>query len=64
MRSKMGHTYKQHRVLFDDDYIPKKQIKSPKHSNNHKTGGLKVINRYGEEDLDESESTELIPSKH
>jgi hypothetical protein len=56
MRFKMGHTYKKHKVLFDDDYVPKKRDKSPKHSNNHKTGGLKVIN--------EKESTELIPSTY
>ena len=45
----MGKTYKK---FNDDDFSSQRSGKHPKHSNGRKTGGMKTLNSYVEEDYD------------
>jgi hypothetical protein len=44
----MGKTYKKH----IDEFSSERSGKVPKHSNGRKTGGMKTLNSYVEEDYD------------
>ncbi len=45
----MGHTYKNQRAKFDDEFTQKRKGKSPKHAMGHKTGGLKTLNSISDD---------------
>jgi hypothetical protein len=47
----MSHTHKNQRNKFDDDFKGKR--KHPNHANNHKTGGMKIINQNIFEEIEE-----------
>ena len=44
----MGKTYKK----YNDEFSSERSGKQPKHSNGRKTGGMKTLNSYVEEDYD------------
>jgi hypothetical protein len=46
----MGRTFNDNARRFDDDFSSGRSGKHHKHSNNRKTGGLKTLNSYVEED--------------
>lgn len=48
----MGKTYKKNVRLFDDEQNSGRSGKHAKHSNNRKSGGMKTLNSYVEEDYD------------
>lgn len=49
----MGNTYRKQSTKFDDDYRKDKGGKHHKHSNNRKSGGMRILNDYQEEDIDD-----------
>ena len=48
----MGKTFKKQRQFFDDEPTSGRSGKHAKHSNNRKSGGMKTLNSYVEEDYD------------
>ena len=48
----MGKTYKNQNHRYDDEKTSGRSGKHTKHSNNRKTGGMKTLNSYAEEDYD------------
>jgi hypothetical protein len=48
----MGKTYKKQTRQFDDEQTSGRSGKHAKHSNNKKSGGMKTLNSYVEEDID------------
>jgi hypothetical protein len=52
----MGKTYKKNLNKFDDEFTSKRSGKHAKHANGKKTGGMKTLNSYVEEDYDFDES--------
>ena len=48
----MGKTYKKNARLFDDEQSSGRSGKHAKHSNNKKSGGMKTLNSYVDEDID------------
>jgi hypothetical protein len=44
----MGKTYKK----YNEEFSSERSGKAPKHSNGRKTGGMKTLNSYVEEDYD------------
>jgi hypothetical protein len=48
----MGKTYNNQTRKFDDEFTSGRSGKHSKHSNNRKTGGMKTLNSYVEEDYD------------
>lgn len=48
----MGKTYKKQSHRYDDDQSSGRSGKHAKHSNNKKSGGMKTLNSYVEEDID------------
>ena len=48
----MGKTYHKNPKKFDDDISSGRPGKPSKHSNGKKTGGMKTLNSYVEEDYD------------
>jgi len=48
----MGKTYNNQARKFDDEFTSGRSGKHSKHSNNRKTGGMKTLNSYVEEDYD------------
>ena len=48
----MGRTYNNQSRRFDDDFSSGRSGKAAKHSNNRKSGGIKTLNSYAEEDYD------------
>lgn len=49
----MGKTWNNHSKKFDDEQASKRSGKHAKHSNNKKSGGMKTLNSYVEEDYDD-----------
>jgi hypothetical protein len=49
----MGKTWTNHSKKFDDEQPSKRSGKHAKHSNNKKSGGMKTLNSYVEEDYDD-----------
>ena len=48
----MGKTFKKLSHRYDDDQSSGRSGKHAKHSNNRKSGGMKTLNSYVEEDYD------------
>jgi len=48
----MGKTYKKQNHRFDDEQTSGRSGKHAKHSNGKKSGGMKTLNSYVEEDYD------------
>ena len=48
----MGKTYHNQSKRFDDEFSSGRSGKHSKHSNNKKTGGMRTLNSYVEEDYD------------
>jgi len=48
----MGKTYKKQSHRYDDDQSSGRTGKHAKHSNNKKSGGMKTLNSYVEENYD------------
>ena len=55
----MGRTYHKSSRSFDDTEFGNRLGKPAKHSNGKKTGGMRTINSYVEEDYDDSEEFEI-----
>ena len=55
----MGRTYHKSSRSFDDTEFGNRLGKPAKHSNGKKTGGMKTLNSYVEEDYDDSKEFEL-----
>lgn len=51
--NKMGKTYNQKSRKFDDEISSQRSGKHAKHANNRKTGGMKTLNSYAEDDYDD-----------
>jgi len=51
----MGRTYHKSSRSFDDTEFGNRLGKPAKHSNGKKTGGMRTINSYVEEDYDDSD---------
>ena len=49
----MGKTYKNQNHRYDDDKTSGRSGKHAKHANNRKTGGMKTLNSYVDEDYDD-----------
>jgi hypothetical protein len=49
----MGKTYKNQNHRYDDDATSGRSGKHKKHANGKKTGGMKTLNSYVEEDYDD-----------
>jgi hypothetical protein len=49
----MGKTYKKQSHRYDDDQNSGRSGKHAKHSNNKKSGGMKTLNSYVEEDYED-----------
>lgn len=49
----MGKTYNNSSRKFDDEISSGRSGKHHKHSNNRKTGGMKTLNSYADEDYDD-----------
>jgi len=64
----MGKTYQKQPKRFDDEQTSGRSGKHSKHSNNRKTGGMKTLNSYVDEDYDsfddEVELTDEIQIQH
>jgi hypothetical protein len=58
----MGRTYNNHSKRYDEEISSQRSGKHHKHSNNRKTGGMKTLNSYVEEDYDDSEEFEEYES--
>jgi hypothetical protein len=48
----MGKTYYKNSKRFDEEQTSGRSGKHAKHSNNRKSGGMKTLNSYVEEDID------------
>ena len=48
----MGKTYKKPNHRYDDEQSSGRSGKHAKHSNNKKSGGMKTLNSYVDEDID------------
>jgi hypothetical protein len=64
----MGKTYQKQPKRFDDEQTSGRSGKHSKHSNNRKSGGMKTLNSYVDEDYDsfddEVELTDEIQIQH
>ena len=49
----MGKTYQKNSRRFDDESPSSRSGKHAKHSNNRKSGGMRTLNSYVEEDYDD-----------
>lgn len=49
----MGKTYHKNSKRFDDEISSGRSGKHAKHANNRKTGGMKTLNSYADEDYDD-----------
>lgn len=50
--NKMGKTYTKQARKYDEEISSGRSGKTSKHSNNRKTGGMKTLNSFVEEDYD------------
>lgn len=48
----MGKTYHKQPRKYDEDVSSRRSGRHSKHSNNHKTGGIRTLNSYVEDDYD------------
>ena len=48
----MGKTYQKNSRRYDDEVASGRSGKHAKHANNRKTGGMRTLNSYVEEDYD------------
>lgn len=48
----MGKTYNKNSKRFDDEISSGRSGKHAKHTNNRKTGGMRTLNSYADEELD------------
>lgn len=48
----MGKTYKNYSSVRDDEISSKRSGKSAKHASGRKTGGMRTLNNYVEQDYD------------
>lgn len=48
----MGKTYNNHSKRFDDEGSSGRSGKHARHANNRKTGGMRTLNSYVEDDYD------------
>ena len=55
----MGKTFKKLSHRYDDDQSSGRSGKHAKHSNNRKSGGMKTLNSYVEEDYDDPFEDEI-----
>ncbi len=55
----MGKTYRKQASRYDDEPSSGRTGKHAKHSNNHKSGGMKTLNSYVEENYEVEEVVEL-----
>lgn len=53
----MGKTYHRQASKYDDEFSTKRSTKGAKHANNKKTGGMRTLNNYVEEDYDFDDDT-------
>jgi hypothetical protein len=64
----MGKTYQKQPKRFEDEQTSGRSGKHSKHSNNRKSGGMKTLNSYVDEDYDsfddEVELTDEIQIQH
>ena len=58
----MGKTYKKH--SNDDEFSSQRSGKHAKHANGKKTGGMKTLNSYVEEDYDEDPFHDEVDGIH
>ena len=49
----MGKTYHKNSKKFDEEFSSQRSGKHSKHANGKKTGGMKTLNSYVEEDYDD-----------
>jgi hypothetical protein len=54
----MGKTYTKQSRKYDDEISSGRSGKHSKHSNNRKTGGMKTLNSYAEDDYDDFDLNE------
>lgn len=50
----MGRTFRSNANRFDDEYKSARSSKHAKHSNNHKAGGMRIINASDYDDEDDN----------
>ena len=55
----MGKTYHKYPKRYDEEDSSQRSGKHHKHSNNRKTGGMKTLNSYVEEEYDDSFDDEV-----
>ena len=55
----MGKTFKRQNHRYDDEQSSGRSGKHTKHSNNRKSGGMKTLNSYVEEDYDDPFEDEI-----
>ena len=48
----MGKTYHKNSKRFDDEVSSGRSGKHAKHANNRKSGGMRTLNSYADEDID------------
>lgn len=53
----MGKTYHRQSSKYDDEFSTKRSTSGAKHANNKKTGGMRTLNSYVEEDYDFEDDT-------
>jgi hypothetical protein len=49
----MGKTYKKQASKYDDEFASGRSGKHAKHANSKKTGGMRTLNSYVDDDFDE-----------
>jgi hypothetical protein len=49
----MGKTYHKNSKKFDDEFSSSRSGKTAKHANNKKSGGMRTLNSYVDEDYDD-----------
>ena len=49
----MGKTYKKQASQFDDEFSSKRSGKHARHTNGKKTGGMRTLNSYAEDEYDD-----------
>lgn len=60
----MGKTYHKQSRRYDDEVSSGRSGKHAKHTNNKKTGGMRTLNNYVEEDYEFNDSFELDDEIH
>ena len=55
----MGKTYNKNSKRFDDEISSGRSGKHAKHANNRKTGGMRTLNSYADEDYEDPFEDEI-----